>query len=280
MSDVKKCPEGMVYIPEGRFRMGSTNGDSDEQPVHDVYVSGFCMDQHEVTNAEYSGYQSADPTFELIATSCKGGAKSVIARGDDPKALAKKNKAKLDGEKVCALEVKDVTSKAVDGSPSPRGFDGLHQPVVNVDWHEAKAFCESQGKRLPTEAEWEKAAKGPEGYDYGTKSGKLNHREAHYDAEATADVCSYPENGYGLCDMSGNVWEWMADWYDDDAYSSMESRDPEGPSEGEYKVLRGGSWLNNNPRNLRAALRLNSRPGYDNYYIGFRCVSAPQDSKE
>ena len=236
MTDVKKCPESMVYIPAGEFRMGSKRGERDERPVRDIYLSGFCMDRHEVTNAGYSSYQD---------------------------------------------------------SPSPRGYDGPDQPVVNVTWYQADNFCKSQGKRLPTEAEWEKAARGPEGFEYGTRSGGLNHDEAHYKrigtiillsgsgsgfVRNTSDVCSYPENGYGLCDMTGNVMEWVWDWYDEDAYSSMESRDPDGPSEGTYKVVRGGSW--ESPWALRAADREFDDRFIGSPDVGFRCVADPVETEE
>ncbi len=276
MTDVKKCPKDMVYIPAGTFSMGSTNGDHNEQPVHDVYVSGFCMDKHEVTNSEYS----KDFGFDLVATSCKSGARSVIARGNEPKALVKKNKGKLDGKRVCGLEIKDVTPDAAIRSRQCHGVvDGPEQPVVYVDWYEADAFCRSQSKRLPTEAEWEKAARGPEGYEYGTKSGTLNHDEANYETFNVADVCSYPENGYGLCDMTGNVDEWVSDWYAEDYYASGESRDPQGPSDGGFKVVRGES-CDNSAEYQRVAERGALHPARYGCSMGFRCVADPVKSEE
>jgi formylglycine-generating enzyme required for sulfatase activity len=233
MTDVKKCPEGMAYIQEGEFKMGSTKGNHDAQPVHDVYVSGFCMDKHEVTNAEYSSYSE---------------------------------------------------------SPSPSGFDCPIQPVVNVDWYEADSFCKAQGKRLPTEAEWEKAARGPEGYEFGSSTGTLIRLSAgetgydgHYSSTHTVHVCSYPENGYGLCDMMGNVFEWVSDWYDADAYSTMESRDPQGPSDGVYKVQRGGGWNVGNCGLgfLRATTRVAVHPAdHEGASSGFRCVDDPLDTEK
>ncbi len=279
MAGTNKCPEGMFYIPGGTFKMGSTNGDLDERPVRDVTISPLCADKHEATNADYRAVtaQSEEAKFELIATACGGGT-SVVARGSDPKALARKHAKKLDGRKVCGLEVKDVTPSS--GEKPPAGFDRPNQPVVLKNWHEAKAYCEAQGKRLPTEAEWEYMARGPEGHEYGTRSGELKSSEARYNSSAPADVCSYPENGFGLCDMTGNVWEWTADWYQNDAYKSMVPKDPKGPADGKLRVVRGGSWPYNIPRYLRAAYRYSFHPEFRSILIGFRCVAAPQDSKK
>jgi formylglycine-generating enzyme required for sulfatase activity len=277
MTDVNRCPEGMVYVRAGRFRMGSEEGRPDEKPVRSVFVSGFCMDRHEVTNDEYSEYLSSE--FELIATPCERSAKkSLVARGDDPKALGKMGE--VDGDKICALEVRKVTPKAEKRTPSPPDFDGPRQPVVNVNWWDADAFCKSQGKRLPTEAEWEKGARGPRGHEYGTKSGKWSYHESQIKRDGTADVCSFPANGYRLCDMTGNVMEWVSDWYGEDAYETLGSRDPEGPAEGRAKVLRGGSWRGGFTRGHRASDRNRGRQKGRGDELGFRCAAEPKVSKK
>lgn len=172
-------------------------------------------------------------------------------------------------------------------SPSPEGFDGPNQPVVNVNWNEADACCNAQGKRLATEAEWEKAAIGlSKGYDQsiecGTPSGKCsNEREVVYNAGHTADVCSKGEMGYGTCDMSGNAGEWVADWYDSDYYKNSPSENPTGPFSGEYRVIRGGSWYGNGGSGggLRATDRSDGPPGLrdGDIVVGFRCALSPED---
>jgi|GEM_PF-5507344 len=275
-TDAKRCPEGMVYIPEGEFRMGSEGIDTDEQPVHDVNVPAFCMDRHEVTNAEYAKYYSQPAFyFELIATSCDGLRWSVTY-GRDPEALAKEKEP--DGDQICSLEVRNAIT-----TPSYSDFDGPNQPVVRVPRPKAKEYCEAEGKRLPTEAEWEKAARGPEGYEYGTRSGELNYEEAHYGADRTANVCSYPANGYGLCDMTGNVLEWTAGYYYNYATGGIFDGRPRGPHMSTtYKTIRGGSWKTLEPIYLRAAERRvgGDDPRDDRDTQGFRCAADPLDTQE
>jgi len=146
-------------------------------------------------------------------------------------------------------------------------------PVEKVSWHDAKAYCEKVGKRLPTEAEWEYAARAgsttkyywgngaPDAYAwYGGNSGKKTH-----------PVGQKQPNAWGLYDMSGNVWEWCSDWYNEDYYANSPAQDSKGPSSGTGRVLRGGSWFNL-PESLRSANRV--RNGPDDRFInnGFRCV--------
>ena len=247
----------MVLIPAGEFEMGSNDGD-DEEPVHTVHLDAFYIDIYEVTNAQYK--------------------KFVEATGHrEPKGYGF-----VDGE------VKD----GFEPWKSP-DFNGDNQPVVCVSWHDAMAYAQWAGKRLPTEAEWEKAARGGlkgKRYPWGDN---ISHDDANYlgtggrDTWAkTAPVGSFPPNNYGLYDMSGNVWEWCLDEYQADFYSKS-PRTSTNPIAGESilyviknftdvksrRVLRGGSWYYYSLY-VRVANRLRYDPDIWYATFGFRCVSA------
>jgi formylglycine-generating enzyme required for sulfatase activity len=190
------------------------------------------------------------------------------------------------------------------GHPAPAYWDDprlnrAQQPVVGVNWEDARAFCEFRGKRLPTEAEWEKAARGPDGnlYPWGNAfdPAKVNYGKTH---EATMPVDSYPEGAsyYGLHHMAGNVFEWVADWYDPHYYGRLEtSVNPAGPAQpvwmggtgtyvdrltvGEKRVIRGGSWIAPEGT-VRATHRFWNHPLNNSYGVGlgFRCAkTAPPE---
>jgi len=221
----------MVYVPAGEFQMGSTEGDSDEAPVHTVALDGFWIDRTEVTNAQYG--------------------KCVMADKCDPS---------------------DYSGDSL--------FNGDDQPVVGVSWHDAVAYCEWAGGRLPTEAEWEYAARGPEGLTYPWGN-EWDCTRGNFDTDCgsdtydyTAPVGSFPAGASwaDALDLSGNVWEWVADWYG--SYPSGRQVNPTGPQSGGYRVLRGGSW-NNNENITRGANRDRNTPTDAICNGGFRCgVSA------
>jgi len=212
-----KMPDGMARIPGGYFLMGSDKY-NDEKPVHKVYVDGFYLDKYEVTVAQYERFLNAT------------------------------------------------------GQRQPENWNEQLQqrnhPVVYVSWDDAVAYARWAGKRLPTEAEWEYAARGGNaGLDGKAKyeypwGNEASHERANYSGkegknqwDRTAPVGSFSANGYGLYDMAGNVWEWCADWYDENYYTQSPERNPRGPSNGQSRVLRGGGWINNDS-NMRCALRL------------------------
>jgi formylglycine-generating enzyme required for sulfatase activity len=273
-----------VFVPAGEFEMGSTEEEvdvalalcnasygncergwfADEQPQHTVALDAYWIGQTEVTNAQFQQFVDAGGYAAERYWSAEGWQVRSDAGWEGPRCL------------------EDDNVNAPD------------QPVVCVSWYEADAYTrwlsESTGEtyRLPTEAEWEKAARGTDGrtFPWGEDfDGSLlnfcdtncvyDHKdETHDDGYAyTAPVGSYPEGAspYGVMDMAGNVWEWVNDWYDSSYYSQSPSENPPGPATGEYRVLRGGSWYSSGS-SVRSAIRLYNLPDLWDVSDGFRCV--------
>jgi formylglycine-generating enzyme required for sulfatase activity len=238
--ELKEQSSDMVLIPAGNFKMGS-NKSSDEKPIHSVYLDEYYIDQYEVTVADYRKCVSSG--------SC-----------DKPR-----------------------TGKYYNWGTSGRD----QHPVNGVNWSSAKKFCSSIGKRLPTEAEWEKAATWKNGRKHKYPSGKSSvscqdavmkesgkwNENGGCGRVSTWNVGSKSPEINGTYDMAGNVWEWVADWYDKSYYSnSIGSRsNPEGPSSGSRRVIRGGGW-DSGASYLRGASRGSGVPSRRRGSIGFRCV--------
>jgi formylglycine-generating enzyme required for sulfatase activity len=259
----------MVRIPGGRLRMGTSDGFPYEGPVHEVEVAPLLMDRYEVTNAEFERF--------VQATHCR-----------------------TDSERYGWTAVFDQQAgewRKADGADwrHPEGPDSdisgrMKDPVVQVSWNDAAAYARWAGKRLPTEAEWEWAARGglrDMTYPWGNElrpGGKFqaNYWQGPWPAGNTAEdgfkalapVGSFLPNGYGLYDMVGNAWEWVADWYADDAYHESATRDPRGPKEGTERVIRGGSFLCNDSYcvGYRVAARNKNTPESATNNTGFRCA--------
>ncbi len=175
----------------------------------------------------------------------------------------------------------DDTHRSMPTEPPWKWQD--NHPIVNVNWNDAKAYADWAGATLPTEAQWEKAARGTDGraFPWGSKwdtTKCCNPIGKENPEKSTSQVGSYPAGAspYGVMDMAGNVWEWCADWYDEGYYKISPLKNPTGPVSGSFRVLRGGSWRSDNPRYLRAIDRGYCGPVLKISYIGFRCA-APVD---
>ncbi len=186
----------------------------------------------------------------------------------------------IDKHEVINTEYSKCFSAGVCGmNEKYKGFLDPLQPVVGVTWHQADTYCKWVGKRLPTEAEWEKAARGIDGRTYPWGEGIDCSKAKFYKCGRewkTEPVGSYPSGAgpYGAMDMAGNVWEWTADLYDANYYPDSPNRNPKGPAAGRYRVLRGGSW-NFNRYYLRASARFRKPPGATLNSCGFRCAKTP-----
>jgi formylglycine-generating enzyme required for sulfatase activity len=240
----EKAPpaKGMVRIPGGTFLMGCSPGDVQcvdvEQPAHRVTLDGYHMDATPTTNAQYQRCVAAGGCAAIDANACTKWNGTSWQRGPWMTAA----------------------------------FQGTDQPVVCVTWEQAAAYCQWAGKRLPTEAEWEFAARaGTTGPRYGDPDAIAWH-SANADG-ATHTVGRKKPNAYELYDMLGNVAEWCADWCAGEYYRQSPANNPKGPQSAGYtlRVVRGGCW-GDSAANLRVSSRMGRFHGDGNIGIGFRCA--------
>lgn len=308
-------PRDMVWIPGGEFAMGNSTSTvlPDEQPAHRVVVDGFWMDKTEVTNAQFAefvkrtGYlttaEKAPTAEEILANSPPGTpppsagvlvAGSLVFTPPD-------HKVPLNDVQRWWTWTPGASWRHPEG-PHSDLKDRENHPVVQVSWHDAEAYARWAGKRLPTEAEWEFAARGglkAQPYVWGSDppseaqpqanlwTGTFPYENSVKDGYArTAPVAKFKPNGYGLYDMAGNVWEWCSDWYDRDLYTrrsqSNVTSNPRGPSQSHdsmrpfmsQRSQRGGSFLCNDSycSRYRPSARHGCTPDTGMSHVGFRCA--------
>ena len=263
VSDGPSAAVEMVYVPAGNFTMGSTVF-LDEQPVHSVYLDAFYIDKHEVTNGQFEAFINAGG----YSTQAFWSAEGWSWRTD-----------------------KNVTRPRWWDLGSFHAGPGWPEfPVVGVSWYEAEAYANFVGKRLPMEAEWEKAARGTDARTYpwgegidGSRANYLSSGDPYDDGSTPAGFydgrllpspplqTTNSPGPYGAYDQAGNVWEWVHDWYSLTYCVDSLQSNPPGPLTGTCRVLRGGGWVNHTT-NLRCTKRNNNDPVSRYKYYGFRCA--------
>ena len=260
----------MVHVPGGTFRMGDDFSlHPDERPAHEVVVASFWMDEHEVTNRQFAEFVAQ--TGYITTAEARGWA-FVFDRG----AGQWVKRAGADWRHP--------------GGPDTRLIGRDDYPVVQVSWYDAQAYAKWAKKRLPSEAEWEHAARAglrDAHFPWGSDELVDGKYRANYwqgwfpDEDLAADgfdtlapVKSFGPNRFGLYDVSGNVWEWCRDWYSEDYYADSLREDPRGPVECEMRVQRGGSWLSaeNHCPGYKVTTRSKRPPEVCYQDVGFRCV--------
>jgi len=243
----------MMLVPAGEFLMGSTDADpkagDDEMPQHLIYLDAFWIDRTEVTNARDVQFLNS---LEEHAGACAG-------------------------QDCAETQVEDKYSHILwqDGRyVVENGFED--HPATQVSWYGAQAYCTWAGASLPTEAEWEKGARGVGGrlFPWGNEAPDCEKAQYGGCGGATVPVGSRHAGAspYGVLDMAGNVWEWVADWYDPAYYDASPARNPQGPDSGARRVFRGGSW-GYLPTFIRTGDRARNRPTYAGFNAGFRCAA-------
>jgi len=241
LKDFKLDPayEAMVFIPAGQFNMGDREGGYDEHPERKVSLAGFYMDRYEATFAQFYNFM----------------------------AVTGHRKPRLVGY-LGNVETEDL----------PLFMKPLH-PVIGVSWDDAVDYCRWKGKRLPTEAEWEKAARGedhrkwPWGNQQDPSNANLLGDDDGFRYTSPVGHFKRDKSPYGIYDMAGNAMEWVSDWYQEDYYRILPISNPAGPSAGDYRVIRGTSW-NDSVDHARTTSRFKMFPEYRDVTTGFRCAKS------
>lgn len=305
---ISACPSDMVYIPGGNFTMGSDNPDFVEEKIaEDVTVSSFCIERHEVTNAQFAKFVKATG-YVTVAERPLSKEQFPNLSDNERSSGSLVFKPPEEGiQQVAYLSWWQWTPGA--NWRHPFGSDSNIQgkdahPVVHIAYEDAEAYANWAGKQLPTEAQWEYAARGGRfntiftwGNQYSPKQantwqGKFPFFNQQQDGfVGIAPVGSFPPNGFGLFDMTGNVWEWTADWFRIDRQrmehrfnpsgpSRAESYDPKKPWEGAMHVIKGGSYLcaKNYCSRYRPVARESQAPDTGTSHIGFRLVLDPKST--
>ncbi|MCH8046302.1 MAG: formylglycine-generating enzyme family protein [Planctomycetes bacterium] len=256
--------DGMLLIPAGTFSMGSDfAADTAQQPAHEVSLRAFWMDEHAVTNSQFAEFV-AETGYVTTAEQAAGAWVFSPASG---------------GWRLLA----GACWRRPEGpGDEPAGRE--QRPVVQVSWLDAAAYADWAGKRLPTEAEFEYAARGglhDADYPWGRDelpdgTGQANYWRVSGDERPRAllSVKSFSPNGFGLHDMTGHVWQWCGDWYAADYYTISPTENPPGARDGRRRVIRGGSWVGAEKEiaGYTVSLRTGKRPAACYHHIGFRCV--------
>jgi sulfatase modifying factor 1 len=230
--------EEMVLIPAGPFIRGTMVGGYDEQPERKIYLDAFSIDRFEVTTYQYQAF--------ITATGHRKAA---------PPSRYAKNLSRM---------------------------SGVNQPVTYVSWEDADEYCRWKGKRLPTEAEWEKAMRGtdgrlwPWGHDPDYTASNWNSARDGFDVTAPVGSFQRDVSPFRVADGAGNVMEWVADWYAEDAYRGPTDKSPKGPDHGVFRVLRGGGYTSTGT-DIRITSRSRMVPDFRDETIGFRCAASARD---
>tara|TARA_R110002049_G_scaffold993_2_gene7115 strand:- start:62733 stop:63827 length:1095 start_codon:yes stop_codon:yes gene_type:complete len=326
VTEIPKTPKGMVWIPGGTFEQGAVPQDkiamAHEKPSHTVSLDGFFMDITEVTNAEFSKFVEATD-YETIA---EREIDWEVMKAQLPEGTPKPHDTILQPGSLLFKKSKSTVPNLYDFSQwwewsigtnwkHPQGPDSTiegknNYPVVHISYEDALAYCEWANRRLPTEAEWEYAARANKngsiyfwGDDISELSKRVNSWEGEFPVnntledgyERAAPVKSYPSNNFGLYDMAGNVWEWTADWYNMNYYEELAAlktpaKNPLGATKAynpnnpyiQEKVIRGGSFLCSESycASYRVSSRMGSSLDSSLEHLGFRTVATPDMLKK